>query len=133
MLPDSNGHFGVLAVVLSRKRTVFALEELATAYERYREDPALPGVSRFMRQLLGRLTLCITQSDYRRNWGRRSCSKVRSNHTGAHKINNAPSQMLPAKRMGKRRLIAETGAGQHGVATATGCFGGHERHLYGRG
>jgi tryptophan synthase beta chain len=122
MLPDSNGHFGVFGGRFVPETVIPALEELATAYERYREDPAF---CREFQDLCasysGRPTPLYHAKRLSAELGGAQILLKREdlNHTGAHKINNALGQMLLAKRMGKRRLIAETGAGQHGVATAT--------------
>src|SRR5690606_4142621 len=99
-------------------------EELTSAYEEAKEDPEF--IAQFheeLRQYVGRPTPLYLAKRLSEEIGGAQIFLKREdlNHTGAHKINNAVGQILLAKRMGKRRIIAETGAGQHGVATATVC------------
>lgn len=121
-LPDQQGHFGVYGGAFVSETLIFSLEQLQAAYEKYGDDAAF--VSEFQSELkhfVGRPTPVY----YAKRWsellgGAQIWLKREDlNHTGAHKINNVIGQALLAKRMGKTRLIAETGAGQHGVATAT--------------
>ena len=103
---------------------IHALAELEAAYAKYREDPEF--VAEFKRELkhfVGRPSPIYHAARLSREIGGAQIFLKREdlNHTGAHKINNALGQVLLAKRMGKKRVIAETGAGQHGVATATAC------------
>ncbi|HEY0070803.1 MAG TPA: tryptophan synthase subunit beta [Chloroflexia bacterium] len=123
-LPDEAGHFGQFGGKYAPEVLMPALDELERAYHRYKNDPD------FLRELrhleahyVGRATpLYFAESLTREMGGARIYLKREDlAHTGAHKINNALGQALLAKRMGKRRIIAETGAGQHGVATATVC------------
>ena len=101
---------------------IHALEELEETYERYRNDPEfLEELDRLARDFVGRPTPLMFASRLTEKWGGANVWFKREDlaHTGAHKINNALGQILLAERMGKTRIIAETGAGQHGVATAT--------------
>lgn len=101
---------------------IHALEELEETYERYRNDPEfLEELDRLARDFVGRPTPLMFASRLTEKWGGADVWFKREDlaHTGAHKINNALGQILLAERMGKTRIIAETGAGQHGVATAT--------------
>ena len=121
-LPDSRGHFGPYGGVFVAETLMHALAELREAYERYRRDPA------FIAELNDELTHFVgrpTPVYHARRWSERLggasiwLKREDLNHTGAHKVNNTVGQALLAKRMGKPRVIAETGAGQHGVASAT--------------
>jgi tryptophan synthase beta chain len=101
---------------------IHALEELEAAYERYREDPEfVEELNALAKDFVGRPTPLMLAERLTRRWGGANVWFKREDlaHTGAHKINNALGQILLAARMGKNRIIAETGAGQHGVATAT--------------
>ncbi len=101
---------------------IHALEELEEAYERYRDDPEfVEELNALAKDFVGRPTPLMFAERLTREWGGANVWFKREDlaHTGAHKINNALGQMLLAERMGKERIIAETGAGQHGVATAT--------------
>ncbi|MCS4504420.1 Tryptophan synthase beta chain [wastewater metagenome] len=120
--PDSTGHFGRFGGRFVPELLMAPLEELTEAYLRYREDPSFQEeLHRDLRDYVGRpspLYLAERWSD--RIGGARIWFKREDlNHTGAHKINNTMGQALLAARMGKRRIVAETGAGQHGVASAT--------------
>jgi len=120
--PDSRGHFGPYGGVFVAETLVHALEELRQAYDRYRVDPEF--VAEFKDELehfVGRPTPIYHAKRWSQMLGGAQIYFKREdlNHTGAHKINNTIGQALLAKRMGKPRVIAETGAGQHGVATAT--------------
>jgi len=121
-LPDERGHFGPYGGVFVAETLVSALEELKAQYARYRSDPDF--VAEFERELahyVGRPSPVYHAERWSRELGGAQIWLKREdlNHTGAHKINNCIGQALLAKRLGKRRVIAETGAGQHGVATAT--------------
>ena len=121
-LPDETGHFGVYGGRFVAETLMAPLEELRCAYERYLQDPAfLAALDVDLSQFVGRPSpLYFAERWSRRLGGARIFLKREDiNHTGAHKINNTVGQALLAQRMGKRRVIAETGAGQHGVATAT--------------
>jgi len=101
---------------------IHALEELEEAYERYKDDPEfIEELDSLARDFVGRPTPLMFASRLTERWGGANVWFKREDlaHTGAHKINNTLGQILLADRMGKRRIIAETGAGQHGVATAT--------------
>ncbi len=121
-LPDERGHFGPYGGIFVAETLMHALAELNDAYARYRKDPAFIAEyqsdlahfvgrpspvyhARRWSELLGGAQIYLKREDL--------------NHTGAHKVNNTVGQALLARRMGKPRVIAETGAGQHGVATAT--------------
>jgi len=121
-LPDERGHFGPYGGVFVAETLVAALDELKAQYARYRDDPGF--VAEFERELahyVGRPSPVYHAERWSRELGGAQIWLKREdlNHTGAHKVNNCIGQALLAKRLGKRRVIAETGAGQHGVATAT--------------
>jgi len=121
-LPDERGHFGPYGGVFVAETLIAALDELRTQYARYRDDPDF--VAEFERELahyVGRPSPVYHAQRWSQELGGAQIYLKREdlNHTGAHKINNCVGQALLAKRLGKRRVIAETGAGQHGVATAT--------------
>ena len=121
-LPDPRGHFGPYGGVFVAETLSHALEELRDAYERYREDPEFVAEFRYeLKHYVGRPTPIYHAKRWSRELGGAQLYFKREdlNHTGAHKINNTIGQALLAHRMGKKRLIAETGAGMHGVASAT--------------
>ncbi|MDA8413320.1 MAG: pyridoxal-phosphate dependent enzyme, partial [Desulfobacteraceae bacterium] len=121
-LPDKNGHFGQFGGRYVPETLMPALLELEKAYEHYRYDREFrEEFEYYLRQYVGRPNpLYFAEKLTRKLGGARIYLKREDlNHTGAHKINNTIGQGLLAKRMGKKRVIAETGAGQHGVATAT--------------
>lgn len=111
-----------------------ALNELEAAYERYKEDPEFREEFRsYLREYAGRPTNLYYAEGLTRHYGKAKIYLKREDllHTGAHKINNALGQAILAKRMGKKRLVAETGAGQHGVASATvAALFGMECHVF---
>src|ERR671939_1290205 len=116
------GYFGPFGGRYVPETLIHALEELEEAYERYRDDPEFGEErDRLARDFVGRPTPLMLAERLTEKWGGANVWFKREDlaHTGAHKINNALGQMLLAERMGKTRIIAETGAGQHGVATAT--------------
>jgi len=123
-LPDPKGHFGAYGGRFVPETLMHPLEELTAAYEKSKRDPAFATeLGSLLETYVGRPTPLMLAA---RLTGRLGGAKVYLKredlcHTGAHKINNAIGQVLLARRMGKRRIIAETGAGQHGVATATVC------------
>jgi tryptophan synthase beta chain len=128
-VPDSLGRFGTFGGKYVPETLMPALAELEAAYYEYRKDPSFQTeLSGLLKDYVGRanpLYFAERLTDY---YSRPDGSGAQIylkredlNHTGAHKINNALAQALLAKRMGKKRIIAETGAGQHGVATATVC------------
>lgn len=121
-MPDKNGHFGPYGGRFVAETLMEPIEELRQAYERYRDDPAFQAeLQADLAYYVGRPTpLYFAKRLSEQLGGARIFLKREDlNHTGAHKINNTVGQALLAQRMGKTRLIAETGAGQHGVATAT--------------
>ena len=121
-LPDARGHFGPYGGVFVAETLVHALKELDQAYEQYRRDPEF--VAEYeseLKHFVGRPSPVYHAKRWSEMLGGAQIYFKREdlNHTGAHKINNVIGQALLARRMGKPRVIAETGAGQHGVATAT--------------
>jgi tryptophan synthase beta chain len=121
-LPDDRGHFGPYGGVFVAETLVHALKELGAAYEKYRRDPLF--VAEYeseLKHFVGRPSPVYHAKRWSEMLGGAQIYFKREdlNHTGAHKINNVIGQALLAKRMGKPRVIAETGAGQHGVASAT--------------
>jgi tryptophan synthase beta chain len=117
-----SGYFGAFGGRYVPETLIHALEELEEAYERYRDDPEfVEELDSLSRDFVGRPTPLMFAERLTRRWGGANVWFKREDlaHTGAHKINNALGQILLADRMGKERIIAETGAGQHGVATAT--------------
>lgn len=123
-LPDAQGRFGPYGGRFVPETLFTALEELELAYNEAQEDPAFAtDLAAHLRAYAGRETPLYFAEHLTRELGGARVYLKREDllHTGAHKINNALGQVLLAIRMGKRRIIAETGAGQHGVATATVC------------
>jgi len=123
-LPDLTGHFGPYGGRFVPEALVAALDELAAAYDTARTDESFTGeLDRLLRTYVGRPTPLTEAGRLSADVGGARVLIKREDlaHTGSHKINNALGQTLLAKRMGKKRIIAETGAGQHGVATATAC------------
>ncbi|HRI82186.1 MAG TPA: tryptophan synthase subunit beta [Opitutaceae bacterium] len=123
-LPDAAGHFGRYGGVYVPETLMTALQELEQAYLRAREDADFQRELRqHLKEFAGRPTELYFASRLTEHCGGAKIYLKREDllHTGAHKINNALAQALLAKRMGKKRIIAETGAGQHGVATAAAC------------
>jgi tryptophan synthase beta chain len=121
-LPDGLGHFGPYGGRYVPETLVHPLEELALEYERARKDPEFQReLDYYLREFCGRPTPLYYAERLTRELGGAKVYLKREDllHTGAHKINNCLGQVLLARRMGKTRVIAETGAGQHGVATAT--------------
>jgi len=121
-LPDKNGHFGQFGGRYVPETLMPALLELEEAYEFYRHDREFrQEYEYYLRQYVGRPNPLYFAEKLTRKLGGAKIYLKREdlNHTGAHKVNNTIGQGLLAKRMGKKRVIAETGAGQHGVATAT--------------
>src|SRR5438874_4334487 len=123
-LPDRNGYFGEFGGKFVPETLMAALEEFESAYKSVRRDKAFRAQLDDIREnFIGRPTPLTEAKKFSELCGgfRLFLKREDLNHTGAHKINNAIGQALIAKRMGKQRIIAETGAGQHGVATATAC------------
>lgn len=121
-MPDKNGHFGPYGGRFVAETLMGPIEELRQAYEHYRDDPAFQAeLEADLIHYVGRPTPLYFAKRWSEQLGgaRVFLKREDLNHTGAHKINNTVGQALLAQRMGKSRLIAETGAGQHGVATAT--------------
>lgn len=122
--PDAKGHFGPYGGVFVAETLMQAIEELRLSYERFRNDPEFLAEFHYeLKHFVGRPTPVYHARRWSEMLGGAQIWFKREdlNHTGAHKINNSLGQALLARRMGKRRIIAETGAGQHGVATATVC------------
>lgn len=128
-LPDAFGRFGIFGGKYVPETLMPALSELETAYRQCRQDPDFQAeLNHLLRDYVGRPSPLYFAERLTQHYARPDGSgpqiylkREDLNHTGAHKINNALAQALLAKRMGKQRIIAETGAGQHGVATATVC------------
>ena len=127
--PDTFGRFGKFGGKYVPETLMPALSELETAYQKYRNDPDFQQeLQGLLKDYVGRATPLYFAERLTQHYARPDGTGAQIylkredlNHTGAHKINNALGQVLLAKRMGKQRIIAETGAGQHGVATATVC------------
>jgi len=121
-LPDSKGHFGPYGGVFVAETLMYALEELKRQYLRLRDDPEFQREFQYeLKHYVGRPSPVYHAKRLSEHLGGAQIWLKREdlNHTGAHKINNTIGQSLVAKSMGKKRVIAETGAGQHGVASAT--------------
>lgn len=122
--PDASGHFGPYGGTFVAETLIHALDELKAAYAEAQRDPAFQAeYERELKHFVGRPSPVYHAARMSRELGGAQIYLKREdlNHTGAHKINNTIGQALLARRMGKPRVIAETGAGQHGVATATIC------------
>ena len=120
--PDASGHFGNYGGTFVSETLMQPLAELTAAYDRYRDEPGfLAELQRDYRHYVGRPSPIYEAERLSKHVGgaRILLKREDLNHTGAHKINNTIGQAMLAKRMGKTRIIAETGAGQHGVASAT--------------
>ena len=123
-LPDASGHFGVYGGRYIPETLLPAVEELTSRYLRLRDDEDFQKEFRYyLKNFVGRETPLYFAEHLTSHAGGAKIYLKREDlcHTGAHKINNTIGQILIARRMGKKRVIAETGAGQHGVATATVC------------
>jgi tryptophan synthase beta chain len=123
-LPNEKGHFGIFGGRFVPETLMKAVIELNDAYEEAKKDPAFHAeIARLAKEYVGRETPLYFAENLTKHAGGANIYLKREdlNHTGAHKINNAIGQALLAVRMGKKRIVAETGAGQHGVATATVC------------
>jgi tryptophan synthase beta chain len=121
-LPDRNGHFGPYGGVFVAETLIHALDELRTQYEALRQDPDFNAeFEHELKHYVGRPSPVYFAKRITDRCGGAQIWLKREdlNHTGAHKINNTMGQALVARHMGKKRIIAETGAGQHGVASAT--------------
>jgi tryptophan synthase beta chain len=125
--PDARGYFGRFGGQFAPETLMPAINELTAAYEEAKNDPSFhEQIAYLAKQYVGRPTPLYEAKRFAEEVGGGNGPRIflkREDlaHTGAHKINNALGQALLAKRMGKQRIIAETGAGQHGVATATAC------------
>ena len=122
--PDASGHFGPYGGSFVAETLVHALDELKRAYAEVQNDPAFIEEFRYeLKHFVGRPSPIYHAARLSRELGGAQIFLKREdlNHTGAHKVNNTIGQAMLARRMGKPRVIAETGAGQHGVATATIC------------
>ena len=132
--PDKRGYFGEFGGRFVPETLVEPVEELERAYFAARDDPAFNAeLAHLLKHYVGRPTPISEAGRLSASCGGARIFLKREDltHTGAHKINNALGQALLAVRMGKRRIVAETGAGQHGVATATACaLLGLECHIY---
>jgi tryptophan synthase beta chain len=132
--PDARGYFGAFGGRFVPETLVEPVEELERAYFAARDDAAFCAeLDRLLKHYVGRPTPLYETSQLAQEagGGRLFLKREDLTHTGAHKINNALGQALLAARMGKRRIVAETGAGQHGVATATACaLLGLDCHVY---
>jgi tryptophan synthase beta chain len=120
--PDQSGHFGIFGGIYMAETLIPAVEDLRQQYLRFRDDPHFRAEFAYeLRHYVGRPSPIYHAKRLSDDLGGAQIYLKREdlNHTGAHKINNAIGQALLAKRMGKKRVIAETGAGMHGVATAT--------------
>lgn len=123
-LPNERGHFGIFGGRFVPETLMKAVTELEEAYELVKKDPEFQSeLERLLKEYVGRETPLYYAENLTKYAGGAKIYLKREdlNHTGAHKINNAIGQALLAVRMGKRKIVAETGAGQHGVATATVC------------
>ncbi len=121
-MPDQTGHFGPYGGIFMAETLITAVEELRQQYLRYRDDPEFKTEFAYeLKHYVGRPSAIYHAKNWTDRLGGAQIYLKREdlNHTGAHKINNAIGQALLARRMGKKRVIAETGAGMHGVATAT--------------
>lgn len=122
--PDATGHFGIYGGTFASETLTHAISELREAYARYQNDPEFVAEFQYeLKHFVGRPSPVYHAQRMSREQGGAQIYLKREdlNHTGAHKINNVIGQAMLARRMGKPRVIAETGAGQHGVATATIC------------
>ncbi len=122
--PDATGHFGSYGGRFVAETLMSPLDELARVYDEARQDPSFQAeLAELLRNFVGRPTPLTFAGRLTEAWGGARVYLKREDlcHTGAHKINNTLGQGLLTRRMGKPRVIAETGAGQHGVATATVC------------
>jgi tryptophan synthase beta chain len=133
-VPDALGHFGPYGGTFVPETLVSALQQLDAEYTKAKNDASFEvEFDYYLREYVGRPSRLYFAKRLTEKWGGAKVYLKREdlNHTGAHKINNCIGQALLTKRMGKKRIIAETGAGQHGVATATvGALFGIETEVY---
>ncbi len=121
-VPDATGHFGPYGGTFVPETLVAALQQLTAEYDKAKQDRAFQEeFESYLREYVGRPSRLYSARRLTEAWGGPKVYLKREdlNHTGAHKINNCIGQALLTRRMGKKRVIAETGAGMHGVATAT--------------
>jgi len=121
-VPDSTGHYGKFGGRFVPETLFSALADLESAYAAARTDNAFQAeLAKLLHEYVGRPTPLYFAERLTKHFGKAKIYLKREDlcHTGAHKINNTVGQILLAKKLGKKRIIAETGAGQHGVATAT--------------
>lgn len=121
--PDEAGRYGEYGGCYVPEVLISVIDELTAAYAEARQDPEfVAAYAKLLQEVVGRPSLLTHAARLSQAWGAEIYLKREDlNHTGAHKINNTLGQALLCQRMGKKRVIAETGAGQHGVATATAC------------
>src|SRR5580692_6933888 len=122
--PDPDGHFGLYGGRYVAETLMPLILAVEAAYAAAKSDPTFKAeLDYYLKHYVGRPSPLFFAERLTRHFGGAKIYMKRDelNHTGAHKINNVMGQVLLARRMGKRRIIAETGAGQHGVATATAC------------
>ncbi|WP_150253234.1 tryptophan synthase subunit beta [Nocardiopsis deserti] len=123
-LPDQRGHYGRFGGRFAPEALIAALDEVAAEWEKAKQDPRYQAeLAELLKDYTGRPSALSEARNFSEHCGgaRVLLKREDLNHTGSHKINNVLGQALLTKRMGKTRVIAETGAGQHGVATATAC------------
>lgn len=123
-MSEKKGRYGIYGGQYVPETVMNAVTELEEAYEKYKKDPEfIAELKQLYRDYAGRPSMLYYAEKMTKDLGGAKIYLKREdlNHTGAHKINNVLGQILLAKKMGKKRIIAETGAGQHGVATATAC------------
>ena len=124
-VPDTSGHFGVYGGLFAPESLMAAIEQLAKEYEAARADPEFTAeLNDLLKNYAARPTLVTEAKRFGKEFAGGATVLLKREdlaHTGSHKINNVLGQVLLTRRMGKTRVIAETGAGQHGVATATAC------------
>ena len=123
-VPDTTGHYGQFGGCFAPETLMTPLDDLVAAYDEAKADPSFQAeLDDLLQNYCGRPTPLYFAERWTERLGGAKIYLKREDllHTGAHKINNAIGQILLAQRLGKKRIIAETGAGQHGVATATVC------------
>ncbi|MCK9869971.1 tryptophan synthase subunit beta [Nocardiopsis dassonvillei] len=123
-LPDQRGHYGRFGGRFAPEALIAALDEVAAEWEKAKQDPQYQAeLAELLKDYTGRPSALSEARNFSEHCGgaRILLKREDLNHTGSHKINNVLGQALLTRRMGKTRVIAETGAGQHGVATATAC------------
>ena len=133
-MPDKNGRFGDFGGRFVPETVMPVLFELEESYEKFKNDPEfIAEVKKYLKEYAGRPTKLYYAERLTKHYGKGKIYLKREDllHTGAHKINNALAQAILAMKMGKKRVVAETGAGQHGVACATvAALFGLECHVF---